>query len=158
LKANDPYKIAKDNGVLVVAEPLATVYGYYSRVEGQRIIHINDQLSEYLQRYVAANMLYGALFRPDDMLFMKEKRADRFTEVEKAANAYAVDLLLGVEDPDVAGTIEAQMDRYGMTEKDRDDLTHRLAWVWDFQDGTTLTDQIRHVIAVYRKGGADWYD
>lgn len=146
----DPYQVAKDNNVLVIAEPLGAVLGYYGKVADQKIIHVHEELPEYFHRYVVAHMLYGAIERPEEMLLLKEKKALQFTEAEKAANTYAMELLLAGED---LGSVEDLMAKHGMSEEDQKDLSLRLTRVFGYQGGLSLPEQVRHVIATYRNGG-----
>ena len=92
-KTRDPYKIAKQNGIMIIAEPLGKVCGYYNSINNKNFIHINESLPAYYRRYVVAHMLYRFFTNPADMLFLKEKTGLHFTDHEKRANAFAVNLL-----------------------------------------------------------------
>lgn len=94
-KSNDPYQIAKDNGIMVIVEPLANIHGYYNNVLGKKFIHVNDMLPEYFRRFVVAHMLYGATYKPNEMMFLREKST--FTKTEVAANKFASELLAAFE-------------------------------------------------------------
>ena len=133
----DPYVIAKENKIIIIGEPLASVSGYYSNIMGKKFIHINDKLPEYYQRYVVAHLLYTALNKPDEMAFLKEKQASKFLPDEIAANVYAINLLLE------NGKFES-FDALGMTKEEVDDLSKRLTPVWGKFDNTE--EQMRFII------------
>lgn len=67
-----PYEIAKANKIIVVAEPLGKINGYYNKAFGQRFIHINDKLPEYQQRHIANCILHKALKGQNEMYFLMD--------------------------------------------------------------------------------------
>lgn len=75
--SKDPYIIAKENNILIVAEPLAKIGGYYNKVMNQKFIHINDGLPEHFQKYIVAFLLRSALHRPNEMLFLTRDQVQR---------------------------------------------------------------------------------
>lgn len=133
----DPYVIAKENNIIIIGEPLATVSGYYSNIMGKKFIHVNDALPGYYRRYVVAHLLYTALNNPNEMAFLKEKQAPKFLPDEIAANYYAINLLLD------GGKFES-FDALGMTKEEVEELSERLTRVWGKFD--TAEEQICFII------------
>lgn len=53
--------ILKQNNILVVNEPLGKINGYYNKVNDQKIIHVNSELTVWYGKFVVAYQLYYAL-------------------------------------------------------------------------------------------------
>lgn len=86
-----PYQIAKEHGVLIVGEPLGDFHGYYSRIAGQKIIHINTRIPTPLQKYAVAFLVYGAITNAE-MLYLT-KTNQHYGAVEREAARFALEML-----------------------------------------------------------------
>lgn len=92
---NDPFYIANRIGILVLFEPLGSIYGYYNYYKRIKMIHINDQLDETLQRFTCAHELGHALLHHDiNTTFLKSKTFFSTEKIEREANTFAVELLM----------------------------------------------------------------
>lgn len=97
MKSNitDPYQIARENNVIIIAEPLANIHGYYNNVMNRKFIHVSETIPEYFRRFVVAHLLYGVIHNPDEMMFLYERNT--FTKTEIEANKFAHKLLHAFE-------------------------------------------------------------
>lgn len=57
-QTRDSFEIAKGLGILVIGEPLGKIDGYYNKIEGQKIIHVNTDLPLWLQKFAVGCQLY----------------------------------------------------------------------------------------------------
>ena len=71
-KAQCPFKFAKDNNILIIAEPLGSIYGYYNKCLNQKFIHINSELPFWIQNFTTAYQLYYAL-QDEEYIFLTKK-------------------------------------------------------------------------------------
>lgn len=91
---NDPFKIAKLSGILVVYEPLGSILGYYSKTHRSKVIHINNSLRNEQQLFTCAHELAHAVLHPDtNTAFLKSSTLYSTEKIEIEANTFAVDLL-----------------------------------------------------------------
>lgn len=91
---NDPFKIAKLSGILVVYEPLGSILGYYSKTHRSKVIHINNFLRSEQQMFTCAHELAHAILHPDtNTAFLKSNTFYSTEKIEIEANNFAVDLL-----------------------------------------------------------------
>lgn len=70
IQKHNSYEIAKANKIIVVAEPLGKINGYYNKTFGQRFIHINDKLPENQWYDVVKHILPIALKDRQEMYFL----------------------------------------------------------------------------------------
>lgn len=93
--SNDPFYIAKCLGIHVLHESLGSICGYYSYYKRIRMIHINDQLDDDLQRFTCAHELGHALLHPNtNTSFLKKNTFFSTEKIEREANTFAVELLM----------------------------------------------------------------
>lgn len=93
--SNDPFYIAKCLGIHVLYESLGSICGYYSYYKRIRMIHINDQLDESLQRFTCAHELGHAMLHPNtNTSFLKKNTLFSTEKIEREANTFAVELLI----------------------------------------------------------------
>ena len=71
--SQNPYEIARKENIIVVFEPLGKIYGYYNNVLGLKFIHINEDVSEHLQRDIVEYLLYPALNNKEEIQFITRK-------------------------------------------------------------------------------------
>ena len=83
------FETAKKNNVVIVVEPLANIYAYYNKIENQKFIHVNENISEHTRKYLIAHLLYFTIHKDDDFHLLSKD----FTESEKAAAMFALELL-----------------------------------------------------------------
>ena len=92
---NDPFEIAKQKGIVVIHERLGNALGYYNSYKRIRFIHINEDISETLARFVCAHELGHSILHPDaNTPFMKKNTFLSVDRIEIEANTFAVELLL----------------------------------------------------------------
>jgi len=83
-----PYEIAKANKIIVVvAEPLGKINGYYNRAFGQRFIHVNDKLPEHRQHHVVNHILRKALKNQDGTYLLMDS-GKSYTILHKESEAH----------------------------------------------------------------------
>lgn len=68
-----PFAIAKKNNILVICEPLGNIEGYYNKVNDQKFIHVNSDLSNWYRTFVVAYQLYNALYDMEYQFLIKNK-------------------------------------------------------------------------------------
>ncbi len=91
----DPFKLADLLGVVVIFEPLGSIYGYYSRSHRTKVIHINENLSSKKQLLTAAHELGHVVQHPEaNTVFLKKNTLFSTDKLEIEANTFAVELLL----------------------------------------------------------------
>lgn len=68
----DPIQVCEKHNILIVAEDLGNVCGFYRKDYGQSVIHININCSKEKQRYTIQYLLeQGYLINPDKMKFVR---------------------------------------------------------------------------------------
>jgi Zn-dependent peptidase ImmA (M78 family) len=93
-ETRDPFRIAKELGIIILYEPLGTINGYYNKVYRQKFIHINENLTEYNKIFTAAHELGHALLHPNSNTpFMKSYTFMNIDRLEIEANEFAVNLI-----------------------------------------------------------------
>lgn len=98
-ETRNPFTAAKSLGIIVLYEPLGSVRGYYSKARRQKFIHINDDLPEYLQRFVCAHELGHSILHPDASTpFLRNNTLFSVDKLEIAANRFAACFLLSDND------------------------------------------------------------
>jgi Zn-dependent peptidase ImmA (M78 family) len=92
---NDPFKLAKYIGILIVFEPLGNTLGYYNKNFRIPIIHINQDADRESQFFIVAHELGHAVQHPDtNTSFLKKHTLFSTDKLEIEANTFAVELLL----------------------------------------------------------------
>lgn len=87
-----PYQMTKQHDVFIIGEPLGDFHGYYNNIDGQKIIHVNTRVPQPFQKYVVAFLLYGAINKPNEILYLK-KTNQEYTAHELKAALFALKLL-----------------------------------------------------------------
>ncbi|MCC5911412.1 MAG: ImmA/IrrE family metallo-endopeptidase [Clostridiaceae bacterium] len=94
-KTNDPFDLCEALNIPVFREPLGKLRGYYHYYKRNKMIHINMNLSEEMQRIVCAHELGHALCHPkQNTCFLRENTLFSSDRFEKEANQFAAELLL----------------------------------------------------------------
>ncbi len=92
---SDPFKLADLLGVVVIFEPLGSIYGYYSRSHRTKVIHINENLPCEKQYYTCAHELGHVIQHPEaNSAFLKKHTLFSNEKIEIEANTFAIELLL----------------------------------------------------------------
>ncbi len=98
-ETNNPIKIAKNLGILVLYEELGSLKGYYNTVYRHKLIHINSNLSEQQQLFTVAHELGHALLHPNtNTAFLKTHTHLVVNKFENEANLFALNLLITDDD------------------------------------------------------------
>lgn len=88
----NPYEIAKAKGIVIVAEQLGAIHGYYNN-QFKNQIHINESLPIDIRRYILACLLYHAVLHQEETIVLKEKFHENITDHEKQLHKFAYHLL-----------------------------------------------------------------
>lgn len=93
---NNAFQIAIQSGIKIVYEPLGRIYGYYSEIDGQKYIHIGDEVPWYHREFTVAHLLFHALTKKKEQIVVWK---NRFPDVhiwsnnEKEGVEFAIKLL-----------------------------------------------------------------
>lgn len=103
---NNPFKLADELGIIVKYDDLGNTWGYFITYKRIKIIHINKNIEEWLQRYTCAHELgHSILHKGVPTPFLKKHTLFSIEKIERQANTFAVELLM----PD---TIISKFDGY----------------------------------------------
>lgn len=92
---NDPFKLAESLNIIVKYDDLGNTWGYFITYKRIKIIHINNNLEEWLQRYTCAHELgHSILHKGVPTPFLKKHTLFSIDKIERQANTFAVELLL----------------------------------------------------------------
>lgn len=92
---NDPFKLAESLNIIVNYDDLGNTWGYFITYKRIKIIHINNNLEEWLQRYTCAHELgHSILHKGVPTPFLKKHTLFSIDKIERQANTFAVELLL----------------------------------------------------------------
>jgi Zn-dependent peptidase ImmA (M78 family) len=91
---SNPFKLAEHLGVIVLHEYLGRSLGYFSKQFRIKIIHINENAHEKLQRFICAHELGHAILHPNaNTPFMKKQTLFSTENIEVEANIFAIHLI-----------------------------------------------------------------
>ncbi|MEG9320447.1 ImmA/IrrE family metallo-endopeptidase [Fusobacterium varium] len=92
---NDPFKLCKYLGILVIFADLGNIKGYSVKRLRKKLICINKNLSNFAKKLVCAHELGHCLYHQlDDVTFLlNNTKIIRKTYLEEEANQFAVELL-----------------------------------------------------------------
>lgn len=94
-KTRNPFELANVLGILIIYEPLGQIKGYYNTAFRKKMIHINNGLTEYEQKFTAAHELGHAVLHPkSNTPFLRNQTLFSINKLEIEANKFAVDLLI----------------------------------------------------------------
>lgn len=95
---NDPFKIAKAEGITILYQELGKVCGYFRSYKRVPIIHINNSLDFYMQRLVCAHELGHAILHSGvNTAFFKRNTFLSTDKLEIEANSFSAYLLIPEE-------------------------------------------------------------
>ncbi len=94
-KTNNPFEIAKEKNIIVIREPLGSIYGYYNKYARQRFIHINCNLDYHREILTCAHELGHIILHPNSNTpFLKANTFYSISKLERQANLFAAHLLI----------------------------------------------------------------
>lgn len=115
---SNPYKLAEFLGILVVFEPLGTIYGYYSRTNRTKVIHINENATEGQKSFICCHELGHAILHPNsNARFLKKNTLFTTDKIELEANYFAVQLLFSKNFFEEQVSIQEAVELYGIPKK-----------------------------------------
>lgn len=92
---NDPFKLAEKLNIIVKYDDLGNTWRYFITYKRIKIIHINNNLEEWLQRYTCAHELgHSILHKGVPTPFLKKHTLFSIDKIERQANTFAVELLI----------------------------------------------------------------
>lgn len=115
---NCPFKLAKQQGIHIEFENLGSTLGYYNKFCRVKIIHINENTTEYERLFICAHELGHAIFHPDaNTPFLKRNTLFSTDKIELEANLFAVNLLFSQQFYDGQLNLFDAVEIYGIPEK-----------------------------------------
>lgn len=100
-KTNNPFDIAKGEGIEVIFEPLGEIRGYYNKYVRQKFIHINSDLPERQQYVTCGHELAHAKIHPNaNTPFFKGNTFYSVDKLELQANKFDAYLLIDAKEID----------------------------------------------------------
>lgn len=92
---NDPFKLCKYLGIIVIYADLGEVKGYSIKRLRKKLICINEKLNDFTKMLVCAHELGHCLYHQlDDINFLlNNTKIVRRSYLEKEANQFAIELL-----------------------------------------------------------------
>ena len=101
----DPFRIAKELGILVIRTPLKGIRGFYQCAKRCAIIYVDSELDEWASRFVCAHEIgHALLHRGYNRIFLDTHTYFSVNRQEIAADRFAVDLLY--DDDDIRDFLE----------------------------------------------------
>lgn len=97
--SRNPFEISKAMGIIVLFEPLGDYSGYYNKAYRQKMIHINQDLTEEDQYFTCSHELGHAVMHGESSTpFMRKNTIFSINGFEKEANLFACHLILSKYD------------------------------------------------------------
>ncbi|WP_442486510.1 ImmA/IrrE family metallo-endopeptidase [Fusobacterium necrophorum] len=91
---NDPFKIAKQMGIIIIFKDLGHAKGYYKRVLRKKVIVLNERLDEFSLKLACAHELGHAILHSSRRIqFLLDGNFPRKSIYESQANEFAYLLL-----------------------------------------------------------------
>lgn len=92
---NDPFSLADSLNIIVRYADLGNTWGYFITYRRCKIININQNLDDWLQRYTCAHELgHAMLHKGVSTPFLKRHTLFSIDKIERQANNFAVELLM----------------------------------------------------------------
>lgn len=117
-ETRNPFRIAKERGILVIFEDLGEIYGYYSKLSRIQIIHINNRLSDDYKLATCAHELGHSICHPNENTpFLSKTTIVSELKIEKEANYFATKLIIDGTHNDIGLISKFDiLDYYGLPE------------------------------------------
>lgn len=94
-KTNNPFELAACLEIKIMYEPLGCIKGFYQMCPKNKIIHINEDLSEKDKHIVCAHELGHAILHTKlNILFLEHNTFCVKNRYEREANKFAAELLI----------------------------------------------------------------
>lgn len=93
---SNAFQIAIQSGIELVYEPLGKIYGYYSEINGQKCIHVGDDVAWYHREFTVAHLLFHALTKKTEYIVVWKNRFPNvhiWSNNEKEGIEFAIKLL-----------------------------------------------------------------
>jgi Zn-dependent peptidase ImmA (M78 family) len=115
---NNPLKIAALLGIDIFYEDLGVnIWGYYVKLSRIPQIHINERLDESLVLFAVSHEIGHHFLHPDiNTPFLRKNTLYSVDKIEREANKFAVNLLIGKELPEIWETSNQFLNRCGIPE------------------------------------------
>ncbi|MBJ8055262.1 ImmA/IrrE family metallo-endopeptidase [Bacillus cereus] len=95
----DPFELACALNITIVPSYSAKIFGLFTTYKRVKMIHIYDELSEEMKRFICAHELGHAILHPEvNTPFMRENTLLSTEKIEVQANYFATKLLLSEQD------------------------------------------------------------
>lgn len=92
---NDPFKIIKQQNIILVYAPLSGVRGFYQYFQRNHIIYIDENLPESEKKLVCAHELgHMLMHKKSNALYMDSHTLLNTNKYEIEANTFAAELLI----------------------------------------------------------------
>lgn len=96
---NCPFKIANELGIEILYESLGNTLGYFNIFCRIKMIHINEDTSEFQKKFICAHELGHSILHPDvNTPFLKKNTLFSTERIEQEANFFAIKLLFSDSD------------------------------------------------------------
>lgn len=94
-KTNNPFEIASHKGIIIDYADLGETLGFYFKCSRVKVININNQIDETLQKFVCSHELGHAILHPESNTpFLRKHTFFSIDKIEVEANTFAVELLM----------------------------------------------------------------
>ncbi len=114
----DPFRIAKEKGIVVIEEELEDIYGYFHQTKRIKFIHINKYLEYHEKKFTCCHELGHAILHPNENTAMLRDISFRNeSKIEYQANYFALQLMMDGShyDYDITGKYDI-LNYYGLSE------------------------------------------
>ena len=96
--SSNPFEIAQAKNIIVLYESLGTIKGFYGSSYRFQVIHINQNMENWEQRFTCAHELGHAILHPNvNTPFLRENTLFSINKLELEANKFAAYLLISDE-------------------------------------------------------------
>ncbi len=100
-QTRNPFRIARELKILVLEENIDGIYGYYSKFNQIKIIHINSAMSDIEKHITCSHELGHCILHPkENTPMLSKKTLTSELKIEKEANYFATHLIV---DPSIEG-------------------------------------------------------
>ncbi|UFH65556.1 ImmA/IrrE family metallo-endopeptidase [Clostridium cadaveris] len=98
-KTNDPFELANCLDVVLVTQPLGSIYGMYKYIKRNKVIYLNSNLDDCQKRFVLAHELGHCVLHTKSTCFFTSIGYINKGKKEYEANLFAAEFLIYDVDP-----------------------------------------------------------
>ena len=98
-KTNDPFELANCLDVVLVTQPLGSIYGMYKYIKRNKVIYLNSNLDDCQKRFVLAHELGHCVLHTKSTCFFTSINYINKGKKEHEANLFAAEFLIYDVDP-----------------------------------------------------------